>query len=124
MAHPLCGVVALVARGQTATYVGCLVLAERYVLVQPAEEWRRTVEMIACAGLDKEESAVAQIVEVVVQMASGDAQTVGYLLRRVAAVVGKEEYEVKLATVFVHSHNIKIKSPTPQPLPSREGSNM
>ena len=80
--------------------------------------------MIACAGLDKEESAVAQIVEVVVQMASGDAQTVGYLLRRVAAVVGKEEYEVELATVFVHSHNIKIKSPTPQPLPSREGSNM
>lgn len=58
------------------------------------------VEMIACAGLDEDESAVAQIVEIVVQIASGDAQTVGYLLRRVAAVVGKEEYEVKLATVF------------------------
>ena len=79
------------------------------------------VEMIACAGLDEDESSVAQIVEIVVQMASSDAQTVGYLLRRVAAVVGKEEYEVKLATVFVHSHNIKIKSPTPYPSPVGRG---
>lgn len=89
---------------ESAADVCSLVFGERDVLVQTAEERRRAVEPIRGAGLLQIEATVAQVVEIIVEIAARDAEAVSYLLRRVAVVLCQYEYKVEFSTILIHSH--------------------
>lgn len=86
------GVVACVVGVEATANIRCFVFGERDLLVQTTEERRRTVETVCGAGLLQIEATVAQIVEIIVEVAARDAETVGYLLCRITCILCKYEY--------------------------------
>jgi hypothetical protein len=85
-------VVACVVGVEATANIRCFVFGERDLLVQTTEERRRTVETVCGAGLLQIEATIAQIVEIIVEVAARDAETVGYLLCRIICILCKYEY--------------------------------